>query len=61
MRSGIQPSTFDRVLTPQLNQALVVVDVRELDHGIVAGGGMASFAEGLFQSKGSCPFSPCLD
>ena len=40
-----EPSAADRVLTQQLKQALALVDVRMLDHVIVAGAAATSFAE----------------
>ncbi|MBS0516276.1 MAG: DNA repair protein RadC [Proteobacteria bacterium] len=40
-----EPSAADRALTAQLRQALALVDVRTLDHIIVAGGSTTSFAE----------------
>lgn len=44
--SGVaEPSQADRWLTEQLKTALALVDVRVLDHFIVAGGGGVSFAE----------------
>ena len=44
--SGItEPSQSDRLLTDALKQALALVDVRVLDHIIVAGSGSLSFAE----------------
>ncbi len=44
--SGIaDPSQSDRMLTDALKQALALVDVRVLDHIIVAGTSMLSFAE----------------
>jgi DNA repair protein RadC len=44
--SGIaEPSQSDRMLTDALKQALSLVDVRVLDHFIVAGAGCLSFAE----------------
>lgn len=44
--SGVaEPSQSDRVLTDALKQALALVDVRVLDHFIVAGAGCVSFAE----------------
>jgi DNA repair protein RadC len=44
--SGVaEPSRSDEVLTASLKQALSLVDVRVLDHAIVAGGGSVSFAE----------------
>jgi len=44
--SGVaEPSQSDRLLTDALKQALALVDVRVLDHIIVAGAGCLSFAE----------------
>ena len=44
--SGVaEPSQSDRLLTDALKQALALVDVRVLDHFIVAGAGCVSFAE----------------
>lgn len=44
--SGVaEPSQSDRLLTDALKQALTLVDVRVLDHFIVAGAGCVSFAE----------------
>jgi DNA repair protein RadC len=44
--SGIaEPSRSDELLTASLKQALALVDVRVLDHLIVAGTVMTSFAE----------------
>ena len=44
--SGIaEPSHADQLLTQSLKQALALVDVRVLDHFIVAGGAALSFAE----------------
>jgi DNA repair protein RadC len=44
--SGVaEPSLADQHLTQALKQALALVDVRVLDHFIVAGGRMHSFAE----------------
>ncbi|WP_427866754.1 RadC family protein [Enterobacter kobei] len=40
-----EPSAADRTMTSQLRQALALVDVRTLDHIIVAGGTTTSFAE----------------
>ncbi|HHQ2782117.1 DNA repair protein RadC [Pseudomonas aeruginosa] len=40
-----EPSAADRALTARLKQALALVDVRVLDHIIVAGDTTASFAE----------------
>ena len=39
------PSGADKVLTQRLREALALVDVRTLDHIIVAGGSTISFAE----------------
>ena len=44
--SGVaEPSDSDRLLTNALKQSLLLVDVRVLDHFIVAGAGCLSFAE----------------
>lgn len=44
--SGVtEPSNADQVLTQALKNALALVDVRVLDHFIVAGSGFLSFAE----------------
>ena len=44
--SGVaEPSHADETLTSSLKQALALVDVRVLDHFIVAGAGVLSFAE----------------
>ena len=44
--SGVaEPSQSDRMLTDALRQALLLVDVRVLDHFIVAGNSVLSFAE----------------
>ncbi len=44
--SGVaEPSHADQVLTQSLKQALSMVDVKVLDHFIVAGASMLSFAE----------------
>lgn len=44
--SGVaEPSQSDQALTEALKQALALVDVRVLDHFIVAGAGCLSFAE----------------
>lgn len=44
--SGVaEPSQSDRMLTDALKQALGLVDVRVLDHFVVAGAGCLSFAE----------------
>lgn len=40
-----EPSTADRAMTQRLREALGLVDVRVLDHVIVAGAATASFAE----------------
>ena len=40
-----EPSHADETLTQALKQALALVDVRVLDHFIVAGSGVLSFAE----------------
>ena len=40
-----EPSPTDRALTQRLREALGLVDVRVLDHIIVAGNATASFAE----------------
>ncbi|HFH3729334.1 JAB domain-containing protein, partial [Pseudomonas aeruginosa] len=40
-----EPSAADRALTLQLKSALALVDVRTLDHIIVAGSLTTSFAE----------------
>ncbi|MCY1366184.1 hypothetical protein D9M69_530660 [compost metagenome] len=40
-----EPSQADKVLTQRLKEALALVDVRTLDHVIVAGDATASFAE----------------
>ena len=43
--SGVaEPSHADETLTSALKQALALVDVRVLDHFIVAGAGVLSFA-----------------
>ncbi len=42
---AVQQSSADELLTQQLKQALALVDVRVLDHFIVAGNQMLSFAE----------------
>ena len=39
------PSAADRALTQRLKQALVLIDVRTLDHVIVAGDKTMAFAE----------------
>jgi DNA repair protein RadC len=44
--SGVaEPSTADRTLTRQLRDALALVDIRVLDHFIVAGASSLSFME----------------
>ena len=44
--SGVaEPSHADETLTQALKQALALVDVRVLDHFVVAGSGVTSFAE----------------
>ena len=44
--SGVcEPSHADETLTQALKQALSLVDVRVLDHFIIAGAGVLSFAE----------------
>jgi DNA repair protein RadC len=44
--SGVaEPSRADELLTQNLKQALALVDIKVLDHFIVAGGGAISFAE----------------
>ena len=44
--SGVaEPSQSDRMLTDALKQALALVDVRVLDHFVVAGNSVLSFAE----------------
>lgn len=40
-----EPSQADKVLTQRLKEALALVDVRSLDHIIVAGQSTVSFAE----------------
>lgn len=40
-----EPSTADRSITQTLKQALALVDVRVLDHFVVAGTKLYSFAE----------------
>jgi DNA repair protein RadC len=40
-----EPSESDRLLTDALKNSLQLVDVRVLDHFIVAGAGCLSFAE----------------
>ena len=44
--SGIaEPSRADELLTQSLKQALALVDIRTLDHFVVAGNALVSFAE----------------
>ena len=44
--SGVaEPSRADELLTQALKQALALVDVKVLDHFVVAGAGAVSFAE----------------
>ena len=44
--SGIaEPSRADELLTQSLKQALALVDIRTLDHFVVAGSALVSFAE----------------
>ena len=44
--SGVaEPSQADEILTRRLREALQLVDIRVLDHLIVAGGATVSFAE----------------
>ena len=44
--SGVaEPSRADELLTQALKQALLLVDIRTLDHFVVAGGRLTSFAE----------------
>ena len=44
--SGVgEPSRADELLTQALKQALALVDIRTLDHFVVAGGQLTSFAE----------------
>lgn len=44
--SGVpEPSHADRTLTERLKQALALIDVRVLDHMVVGGSGITSFAE----------------
>lgn len=40
-----EPSVADRTLTQQIKSVLALVEVRVLDHFIVAGDGILSFAE----------------
>ena len=45
--SGVtEPSRADELLTQTLKQALALVDVKVLDHFVIAGAGSLSFAEG---------------
>jgi len=44
--SGVaEPSTADEAITRRLRDALSLVDIRVLDHVIVAGGDTTSFAQ----------------
>ena len=44
--SGVgEPSRADELLTQSLKQALALVDVKVLDHFVIAGSGVMSFAE----------------
>ena len=44
--SGVaEPSNADQVLTQSLKQALALVDIKVLDHFIIAGSSALSFAE----------------
>jgi DNA repair protein RadC len=44
--SGVsEPSQADELITRRLKEALALVDIRVLDHVIVAGGDLTSFAE----------------
>jgi DNA repair protein RadC len=44
--SGVaEPSRADEFLTRTLRESLALIDVRVLDHFIVAGNGVVSFAE----------------
>jgi DNA repair protein RadC len=44
--SGVaEPSRADELLTQSLKAALALIDVRTLDHFVVAGGQVVSFAE----------------
>jgi DNA repair protein RadC len=44
--SGVaEPSNADQVLTQSLKQALALVDIKVLDHFIIAGNSALSFAE----------------
>ena len=44
--SGVaEPSRADELLTQSLKQALALVDIRSLDHFVVAGSAVVSFAE----------------
>ena len=45
LRAHPEPSGADRALTQRLKEALGLVDVRVLDHVIVAGTDTTSFAE----------------
>ena len=41
----VEPSRADEYLTQTLRKALSLVDARVLDHFVIAGNGMVSFAE----------------
>ncbi len=43
--AGIEPSSADKFITARLKQALGLLDIRVLDHFIVAGAQVNSFAE----------------
>jgi DNA repair protein RadC len=44
--SGVaEPSHADELLTQSLKQSLALVDIKVLDHFVVAAGGLVSFAE----------------
>jgi DNA repair protein RadC len=44
--SGVaEPSQADELITRRLREALAMVDIRVLDHLIIAGGDIVSFAE----------------
>ena len=43
---SVEPSRADEFLTQTLKTALALVDVRVLDHLVVAGADVSSFAEG---------------
>jgi DNA repair protein RadC len=40
-----EPSRADELITQALKQALALVDVKVLDHFVIAGSGSVSFAE----------------